>query len=326
MQGIHLLTSNDRVAQTSDLSFDIGLSNIFMAWNVGAAVYIVPQTQIMAPAKFIRDHRITFWFSVPAIIHFMQSLKMLEPGAFPDLRGSVFAGEPLLLKSALAWKEAAPHSSVHNTYGPTEGTVVCVGQRLPDTEPYPQKRDIMALGKAFPGSEIKIVDEYLHFLPAGEPGEIVLSGLQIASGYYLEEELTAARFPILNGKRWYLTGDKGIQDAKGIFYHLGRLDHQVKILGNRVELEDIEVHLRTVSEARLVAAVPWPVFNGSASGIVGFISNTSVSVEKVRELLKERLPSYMVPSQIYVRDIPLTPNGKVDRKFLQSTLIPTNEG
>jgi len=326
MQDIYALTSSDRLAQTSDLSFDVGLSNIFMAWNVGAPLYIVPQSQIMAPAKFIRDHRITFWFSVPAIIHFMQSLKMLEKGTFPDLRCSVFAGEPLLLKSALAWKEAAPNSVVDNIYGPTEGTVVCVGQRLPDEAPFPQQRDIVALGKAFTGSEIAIVDENLHFLPPDEPGEIALSGLQLAAGYFRQPELTDSRFPMINGKRWYLTGDKGVQDAQGIAYHLGRLDHQVKVLGYRVELEDIEVHLRAVSGSQLVAAVAWPFSHGSASGTVGFVSHASVSPELIRELLKERLPTYMVPNHIYIRDIPLTANGKIDRNNLLNLLSPKTEG
>lgn len=325
MQHIYALVPTDRVAQTSDLSFDVALSNMFVAWNAGASLHVVPEGQIMAPAKFIRDHRITFWFSVPSIIHFMQSLKMLGKGAFPDLRCSVFAGEPLLLRSALAWQEAAPNSVVDNTYGPTEGTVVCVGQRLPDSAAFPQRRDIVALGRAFPGSEIAIVDEHLHFLPPDEPGEIALSGAQVAAGYFRQPELTAARFPVIAGKRWYLTGDKGVKDAHGVFYHLGRLDHQVKVLGYRVELEDIEVHLRAASDSQLVAAVAWPLSHGAASGIVGFVSRSSVRPERIRELLKQRLPAYMVPNHIYIRDIPLTANGKVDRQNLLNSLLHTSK-
>jgi D-alanine--poly(phosphoribitol) ligase subunit 1 len=320
MQSFYALKPTDRVAQTSDLSFDIALSNLYMAWSAGASLHIVPDSQIMGPAKFIRDQEITYWFSVPSIIHLMQSMKMLAPGAFPKVRCSIFAGEPLLIKSALAWKEAAPNSVIDNAYGPTEGTVVCVGQRLPPAPPFPQQRDIMGLGKAFPASQIAVVDEKLRFLPADEPGEIALSGLQLATSYFRQPELTARRFPVINKQRWYLTGDKGIRDEQGIVYHLGRLDNQVKMLGHRVELEDIEAHLREVSGSQMVAVVAWPISQGTAQGTVGFVSHSSLSPARIRDLLKERLPSYMVPNQVHIRDIPLSANNKVDRKALVASL------
>jgi len=280
----------------------------------------VPDSQIMGPAKFIQDQGITYWFSVPSIIHLMQTMRLLAPGMFPKLRCSIFAGEPLLLKSALAWREAAPNSVVDNTYGPTEGTVVCAGQRLPPSPPYPQQRDIVGLGKGFPGSKIAVIDEKMHFAPPGQTGEIGLSGLQLATGYFRQPELTAKVFVMIEGQRWYLTGDKGVQDGQGIVYHLGRLDHQVKILGYRVELEDIETHLRDVSGNQMVAVVAWPIVDGVAQGTVGFVSRSSLDPARIKDLLKGRVPSYMVPTQIYIRDIPLSANRKVDRKALVEAL------
>jgi amino acid adenylation domain-containing protein len=321
IQHLYALVPDDKVAQISDLSFDIAISNIWTAWNIGAGLYIVPQTQVMAPAAFIRDRQITVWFSVPSIVHFLQSLKLLKPGAFPSLRCSIFAGEALPIPLALAWKAAAPNSTIDNTYGPTEGTVVCVGQRLPAAAPFPQRRDIVALGKAFPGSKIAVVDDALRFLPPEEPGELALAGAQIAMGYFRSPEFTAARFPTINGERWYLTGDQGVQDADGIYYHLGRRDNQVKVLGYRVELEDIEAHLRAVCDLDVVAAVAWPVSHGIASGIVGFVTACGLEPARIRELLKDRLPPYMVPGVIHVlSEIPLTANGKIDRKQLLVSL------
>src|SRR6185437_6829554 len=97
------------------------------------------------------------------------------------------------------------------------------------------------------GLEAAVVGEDLIFLPMGMQGQLAISGPQVALGYFKHPELTRQRFPSLDGKRWYLTGDLARQDQQGVFHHLGRLDNQVKVLGQRVELEEIESHLRTLS-------------------------------------------------------------------------------
>ncbi len=315
------LTREDRVAQVSELSFDVALSNMFMALSSGACLHIVPASQAMAPAAFIREREITYWYSVPSAIHFMQSMRMLKPGAFPSIKYSMFTGEPLPLQAALAWQEAAPNSVVDNTYGPTEGTVNCVSYRLPKNPPYLEQRGIMAFGKPFPGSKVAVVDEKLNFLPPNVQGEIALAGEQVAMGYFRREDLSQSRFPVIGGERWYLTGDSGLYDEDGIFYHHGRIDNQVKILGYRVELEDIESHIRAVAGVELAAAVAWPVHQGAAAGVVGFVSGSTIPVDEIREALKLRLPTYMVPGVVYeIKDMPVNANGKVDRKALLARL------
>jgi non-ribosomal peptide synthetase component F len=112
MQERYHLNAEDRIAATSDITFDISFFNMFMAWKAGASLHVVPATQLMAPAKFIQEKQITVWFSVPSIAAFMRRMKLLTPGAFPSLRYSLFAGEPLPLNSALAWQEAAAGSTV----------------------------------------------------------------------------------------------------------------------------------------------------------------------------------------------------------------------
>ena len=164
------------------------------------------------------------------------------------------------------------------------------------------------------------MDTDFQFLPQGQRGELVFCGVQLAVGYLDAPEQTAARFPVVDGKRWYRTGDLAYYDDQGLFHHLGRIDNQVKVLGNRVELEDIEAHLQKVcgSEA---AAVAWPVSHGSAAGIVGFVTGTSMSPFAIREALKGRLPTYMVPSRIHgIAGLPRTAVGKVDRKALVEML------
>jgi D-alanine--poly(phosphoribitol) ligase subunit 1 len=307
----------DRVAATSDITFDISFANMFIAWRAGASLHVVPGTQLMAPAKFIRDTHLTMWFSVPSIATFMRQMKLLKPGSFPDLRYSLFAGEPLPLESAIAWQAAAPNSTVENLYGPTEATVVCTFQTVGATPVVTPNRGVIAIGRPFPGTGVAIVDPALRFLPPDQEGQIALSGAQLADGYCDQPELTEERFPVIDGSKWYLTGDLGHQDSAGAFHHLGRLDNQVKILGYRVELEGVESHLRQVCNSDMVAAVAWPIEHGSAQGLVAFISGTVCSPSEVREAMKERVVGYMVPKSVHVLDdLPLSSNGKVDRKAL----------
>ncbi|HLI11475.1 MAG TPA: amino acid adenylation domain-containing protein [Alphaproteobacteria bacterium] len=311
----------DRVAETAELSFDISVSNMFMTWEAGASLHVVPATQALAPAKFIQQHRLTVWYSVPSIIAILKQMRLLPPGAFPSLRYSLFLGEPLPVSAARAWQAAAPDSVVDNLYGPTEATVACLAQRVTDAPLVTAERDIVAIGTPFPGMSAAILDGQQRFLPPGQVGEIALAGPQLAAGYLGVAELTAARFPVIGGRRWYLTGDLGRQDVAGIFHHLGRIDNQVKVLGNRVELEEVEAHLQAVSRTELAAAVAWPVSHGSADGIVAFVAGAALEPAQIREALKKRLPPYMVPSAVHaIATMPMTASGKVDRKFLRARL------
>jgi D-alanine--poly(phosphoribitol) ligase subunit 1 len=311
------LRADDRIAEASELTFDASVFDMFMAWSSGAALYVVPASQLMAPAKFIRDHELTLWFSVPSTASFMGRMKMLKPGAFPSLRISIFAGEALAVSTAQAWQIAAPNSIVENFYGPTELTVDCIAQTLTDPPYVTRDRGTLAIGTVFPGVRAGIVDADLKFLPPEQEGELVVSTRQAARGYFDDLELTASRFPTLNGERWYRTGDLAFEDASGTFHHLGRIDNQVKILGNRVELEEVEAHLRKILGTDMVAAVAWPLVDSRATGIVAFHCAPGVTRDAARDEMKKRVPDYMVPQRIHYLDaLPLGATGKIDRKAL----------
>jgi len=326
MQRRYAFTPDDRIAETADLCFDVSVSNMFMSWAVGASLHVVPATQAMAPAKFIREHRLSVWFSVPSIIAVLAQMRLLRAGAFPTLRYSMFVGEPLAARSALAWRAAAPNSVVDNLYGPTEATVVCLGQRVDVPPAITVERDVVAIGQPFPGTEVAIVGPARNFLPSGTVGEIALAGPQLAAGYLDAPALTAARFPTIAGKRWYLTGDLGRQDEAGLFHHLGRIDNQVKVLGNRVELEEIDGHLQAVCRSAHAVAVAWPASHGAASGIVAFVAGTALDPAQIKDALRHRLPSYMVPTAVHrMRHLPMSASGKVDRKALSAMLESEHE-
>jgi acyl-CoA synthetase (AMP-forming)/AMP-acid ligase II len=287
----------------------------------------VPRGELLAPARFIRDERLTVWFSVPSVVALLRKARLLRPGAFPALRLSSFCGEPLPLASIEAWRAAAPASAIENQYGPTEATISCTAERWSDGAPaVTEGRGTVAIGRPYEGTLAGIVDEALRFVAPGTPGELVLAGPQLAAGYLDDPELTARRFPTLahprHGEgRWYRTGDLAVEDEGGRLHHLGRIDHQVKILGKRVELEDIEANLRAACGTASVAAVAWPVEAGVAQGVVAFVAAGERDEEVVKSRMRARVPAHMVPRRVVpVGDLPLTANGKLDRKLLVALL------
>jgi len=322
MLEIYAFSTHDRFSQMCELTFDVSVLEMFTAWHSGASLHVVPSGQLMGPSRFIQERSLTFWSSVPSTVAIMRRLKMLSPGAFPSLRYSVFCGEPLPASSVEAWQKAAPHSVVENLYGPTEATVVCIGQRCEAPLVVTGGRGTVAIGKPFTGTEAAIMSPSRQFLPRGERGELALSGKQLAMGYLKDGQGTAARFRSIDGRRWYLTGDWAIQDSDGRFHHLGRIDNQVKVLGNRVEIEEVEAHLREVCGHASVAAVAWPVINGSAQGIVACVAgNARSSVNEIRKAMLSRVPRYMVPTHVRILEsLPLGVNGKIDRAALAGIL------
>jgi amino acid adenylation domain-containing protein len=317
MQNRCQLEACDRLAETSDLTFDISVFNTFMTWRSAASLHVVPASQVLAPLRFIKENGITVWVSVPSTASIMNRMRMLQPGVFPSLRCTIFMGEPLPVGAARAWQIAAPNSIIENHYGPTEATVVCLGQRVSEPIQVTPNRGIVAIGTPFPGTEVEILDAALNPVARGQTGEIALGGVQVAKGYFGDPQLTASRFPVRGGKVWYLTGDLGYQDVNGIYHYLGRSDNQIKILGNRVELEEIEGHLREISGTEMVAAVAWPMEHGTASGIVAFLSGAKIPIADIRQAIASRVASYMVPTRfVEIPVLPLNANGKIDRKEL----------
>ena len=311
----------DRAAETCDITFDLSVHNMLSTWGAGGALHIMRPLDMVAPARFIRAHKITTWLSVPSVIAMARKAGSLSPGSLPSLRISLFCGEPLPLATAEAWRRAAPNSVIDNIYGPTEATIACLRQTWTENHRQTASRAIVAIGEPYPGMDAKIVG------PDGEPvedgiaGEIVLAGAQLADGYFQQPDLTASRFPVRNGRRWYLTGDRGYRDAEGTFHHLGRLDNQIKLHGHRVELEEIDTRLRKAAGTDMAVAVAWPVSDGVAQSLVGFYSASEHGSQQIRDHLRSVLPPHMVPARIVaIEALPLNANGKIDRNALSRRL------
>jgi D-alanine--poly(phosphoribitol) ligase subunit 1 len=315
----YALRSTDRVAEPTATTFDLSVYNMFATWRAGASLYIIPSKQMAVPANFIKEHQLTVWFSVPSVATLMARMKLLKRGIFPSLRQTFFAGEPLLGSIAAQWQQAAPHSTVTNMYGPTEATVMCMGEDYgPDCA---MTRDIVAIGRPFEGMKAAVASPDLNWVEDDTSGELLLSGPQLALGYLDDPEKTRSSFIKIDGERWYRTGDLALRDLSGVFHYLGRIDNQVKVLGYRVELEEIEFHLREITGCKSVAAIAWPQSAGTATGLVAFISGFDGNVASVKDGIARRLPFYMLPSHIQLcSELPLNNNGKVDRNALSRLL------
>ncbi len=316
------LRSSDRALETCELTFDVSLHNMFTTWEAGASLHVLPAARVMNAVRFAREHELTVWNSVPSLVGMLRQVKALGPAVLPGIRLTCFGGEQLSSGAIEAWRTAAPQSVIHNFYGPTEATVYCLSQQVSHPTPLTPGRDVVAIGSALPGSEAAVLDAAGNPVDDGAPGELALAGVQLAIGYLNAPELTNARFPTFHDKRWYLTGDLAMRDAAGTFHWLGRMDNQIKVLGHRVELEEIDAHLRIVADAELVATVAWPLADdGAAQGLVAFVGAQAIDDAGLVAALKARLPHYMMPARILpIEKMPLNSNGKVDRKALRQLL------
>lgn len=307
------LSPKDRIAHAADLTFDVASTEILMAWYSGATLVVCPPPKNRFPVAWIQEQAITVWFSVPTVISFSRRLGLLQKACMPSLRLSLFAGEALYVEDALAWQAAASHSTLYNLYGPTE-TDVCTGYAF---DPHNPHGDVLPIGEPLSGQVVVLVDEQGRRVAPGEIGELWISGTQVVSGYLNRPALTRERFTAWRGdenpdRLWYHTGDLAQYDDKGQLHYRGRLDHQVKIRGHRVECQAVECVLRRCIEGEGVVLVDDRTpFKRLLAFVV--LENPHSSKDIVKKMA-EQLPVYMLPEKVIACPaIPLTSRGKIDR-------------
>lgn len=317
---------DDAVSQTFDLTFDLSVHDLFVTWQAGAALIVVPERSIFAPATFISTHALTIWFSVPSVAMILARLRLLRPGAFPRLRLALFCGEALPVSSVVKWAEAAPNARIENLYGPTEATIAIAGfVWRGEASSLACRGGVVPIGTLFPGQEGTLIDEQGERVPGAGRGELLLAGSQVTSGYWRAPDKTAERyvsFADRPGVRWYRTGDIVERDEADCLYFIGRIDNQIKLNGNRIELQEVDAALREASGVDLAFAVAWPLEGGRIMGLVGcIIAGAEVDDETVLRRCATLLPAYMVPDRLHrVDEMPLNVNGKVDRRALVEDL------
>ena len=313
------ITENDRFSQTFDMTFDLSVFDMFMAWERGACVCVLPIEALMKPAKWIVEQELTVWFSVPSLAFLMKRFGMLKPDRYPSLRWSLFCGRRFRRKSRRPAtprrvRRREPYGLTELTIAPCTAGTTSVAGRV--------RRGIVPIGDPYPGMTTRRRRGAREVGPV--PKGAALAGEQVTLGYWLDPEKTAAAFVMPPGKTetHYRTGDlvrRPLDD--GPIIYVGRVDHQVKINGYRVELGEIEAAIRETAGVDEVVALGWPRTASGAGAVTAFVAAPSIDANAVRARLGERLPDYMVPRTIYaLDDIPLNANGKFDRNALLALL------
>lgn len=319
------VTENDRFSQSCATTFDGSVFDLFTAWTRGACVCCPSQKELLNPGAFVKRHGITVWFSVPSLAIFMKRLGSLKKGNLPSLRWSTFGGEALSTDIVNAWREAAPNSEIDNGYGPTETTCMSVYYRWdPAVSPAESHQGIVPIGYPNPGMSVMVCDENLREVPPGTKGELLMTGPQISAGYLNDPEKTRRSYVIPPGKSetYYRTGDLvQLPRSGGPLLYFGRIDHQIKVLGHRVELGEIEAAIRDGAGVHGVVALGWPVTANGAQGIEVFVEGPAFDTTELKRRLAGRLPEFMIPKRFHFIDkMPLNENGKFDRLELQRRL------
>ncbi len=311
------ITEGRVVAQTAPQCFDISLWQLVAALAVGGRTLIIGQPDILDTARFIETldtGGVEVLQAVPSYLEVVLTELERSPRALPRLRHVSATGEALKKELVERWFATFPDVALVNAYGLTEtsdDTNHEVMRRVPEQASVP-------LGKPVANVRIHVVDERLRLVPLGSPGEILFSGVCVGRGYVNDEERTRAAFmpdPLLPGERMYRSGDFGRWLPDGRLEFLGRRDAQVKIRGFRIEIGEVENQLLRVDGVRDSAVVV--TGEGENRQLVAFHSGEELSDATLLEPLGAALPSYMIPSRFRRLDVlPLTANGKIDRKAL----------
>jgi amino acid adenylation domain-containing protein len=321
MQGEYRLSPADVVLQKTPFSFDVSVWEFFWPFLEGATLVLARPGGHQDPsylALLIEERQITTLHFVPSMLAVF--LDDERPKRCKSIRRVVCSGEALPTELARRCLASMPWAELHNLYGPTEAAIDVTYWKCLAND----ARSSVPIGKAITNIRLYVVDEVMNPVPVGVPGELCLGGVGLARGYWNRGDLTAERFVPdglsgRRGERLYRTGDLVRWLADGNVEYLGRLDHQVKIRGFRIELGEIEAALQEHEGVRQAVVIAREDEVGDKR-LVAYIlaaAEQQVSEGELREMVKLRLPDYMVPASfVMLEALPLTVTGKVDRKAL----------
>jgi D-alanine--poly(phosphoribitol) ligase subunit 1 len=319
------LTSDDGFLQMFDFGFDMSMLSYLPAFMLGACVYTVSEQKIryLAALKVMQDHPVTFAAMVPSTLTFLQPF--FSKMALPRLRFSVLGGEPFYKDIFTGWAPCIPNARIINISGPSEITMACMGYELSRKEENKHYNGVLAFGSPWKNTTALVVDEQLKPVPAGMQGELCFAGNHVMAGYWkIPEKNKEVFFNFDSGsglQRFYRTGDMAIRDNDDIFLSCGRIDQQVKIQGHKVELGEIEHHVRTLTGSSKVAAIAHNNDSGLREITIFVDESIVLKNDEIMRNLQKIVPVYMLPSRIIrIKDFPSNNSGKTDRIALTKLL------
>ncbi len=300
-------------------SFDLSVMDLYTCLVSGGTLWCLSkelQADAGAMLEYLKEGQITTWVSTPSFADMCLADRSFCAELLPSMETFLFCGERLTKDTVKKLKQRFPAAKVINTYGPTESTVAVTGIEM--TEEMLQAEEELPIGSAKPGTEIRLED-----------GEILILGDTVSPGYYQDPEKTEKAFILTENSagqvvRGYRTGDAGYFQNEMLYYK-GRLDLQIKLHGYRIELGDIEANLLNLPGIQRAAVIPKKA-GDKIRHLVAFVvaeglAGTFADGQRIRSSLREKLPDYMVPKKIiFVDHLPMTSNGKTDRRSLEDRL------
>ena len=327
------IDSTDTLTNVNPLYFDNSVFDLYSSLFNGSRLAPFTKDEVKDPKLLVEKidaAKCTLWFSVPSLLIFLQTMKAADGGRMKSISRFVFGGEgyPKAKLKAL-YDSYSPASELFNVYGPTECTCICSSYKL-SSDDFDDLQGLPPLGHIAENFSFLIIDDKGDVLPEGETGELCLLGPNVGKGYYNDPERTSSSFvqnPLHSAfpDLMYKTGDlTRVDPADGKLYIRGRRDNQIKHMGYRIELEEIEAALNCldyISEAAVLHSR-----NGELSRIVAVVSTKDDHNDmQIRQDLRSIIPDYMIPGVFHREDaLPKNPNGKVDRVSLTEKYVRAN--
>ncbi len=321
MQNSYPLHADDVLIQKTSVSFDVSVWELFW-WSFAGASLCVPEAGAERnPERLVAEiarHRVSVIHFVPPMLSAFLDYVGSQSAKVASLRVVFASGEaisPGHIESFNALGDAAARPRLINLYGPTEATVDVTCFDCSNLSP---QRARVPLGKPIDNTRIFVLDRFSRQLPVGFFGEIFIGGVGVARGYHRRPELTGERFVLMEDERLYRTGDIGRIAPDGLIEYAGRTDHQVKVRGFRIELQEVSTVIESLPGVKNCVVLTGGVA-GQNDTLLAFVkvAEASVTVHQLTEQAAAQLPAHQLPSQfILLEAFPNLPNGKIDRKAL----------
>lgn len=292
-------------------SFDLSLIPLLANLATGGHIVLNAKEDIAAANWLdrLKSNGVSVWVSTPSFAYQRLLSPQFSSDYLPDLRVFVFIGEVLNKALVKQLRRRFPHAKILNSYGPTEATIATTVIEITDDILH-SENDLLPIGVMMPDSKMEITSD----------GELIIWGKNVMRGYLGLAKENAEKLLHRESEmfRGYRTGDLGYENVDGLLYCQGRNDSQIKLNGYRIEINEIENRLLAMSDISEAVVLPLMKSGGGVLRIAAFCV-THLAPEAIKTSLSKVIPHYMVPSQIIIKDaLPLNPNGKIDRKLLDS--------
>ncbi len=319
------INETDRCLQMFELTFDLSVMSYLIPLLKGACVYTIPKDKIKYSYIFelMDEKELTVALMVPSILNYLRPY--FSEIDCPKMRYSLFCGEALHTQIAEEWADCVPSARIDNVYGPTEDTIFCTYYTFNRNAENDSHNGVLSIGKPMLNNLTVVFNDANRSANVDETGELCLAGSQLTPGYFNNPRLNAEQFFTTNyngtDTRFYRTGDLCIQRKNGNIDYVGRKDSQVKIQGFRIELSEVEFHAKKAINGQTVL-VALAIQNQADNNEIAIVFESGeFEINGVKEYLKSKMPSYMVPTQYYFfKPFPLNANGKIDRKKIKELI------